>query len=82
MGYPGKSLVEYDDTPRVGGLSRHARGGKANSWADGPHREPVVAAVVVPAAPARIEAEVAGEAAVGRAERTRPVVASAAGIVE
>ena len=51
-------------------------------WADGPHREPVEAGVVVPAARARIEAEVAGAVAAGRVEQTRPEVASAAGIVE
>ncbi len=50
--------------------------------ADGPHREPVVAVVVVPVVFVRIEVEVAGVVAVGRVERTRPVVAFAAGIVE
>lgn len=50
--------------------------------ADGPNREPVVAVVVVPVVFVRIEVEVAGVVAVGRVERTRPVVAPAASIVE
>ena len=51
-------------------------------WADGPHREPDVAVGVVPAVYVRTEVEVAGVEAAGRAERTRPVVAFAAGIEE
>ena len=61
-------------------LLRHARGGKANSWADGPNREPVKAAGVAPVVPVRIEVEAFGAAV--RADPTRPVDAPAASIVE
>ena len=51
-------------------------------WADGPHREPVVAVVAVTVVYARSEVEVAGVDAVRRDERTRPVDAPAAGTDE
>ena len=62
-------------------LLRHARGGRANLWADWTHREPAVTAEAVPVVLVRTDVEVAGDAAVGRAERTRPVV-TLADIVE
>ena len=55
---------------------------QAKLWAYGPHREPVAAAEYVQAALARIEVEAAGLVAVPCAERTRPVVAIYAGMVE
>ena len=55
---------------------------KDKCLADGPHRKPVEAVVVVPVVFVRIEVEVAGVGGVGGVERTRPIVAPAAGIVE